>query len=94
MESARTATYHMRAYEHLYALTQILDAYDGVVATLRDTEVEVLNLSTRRRETFTCAPRKDADGDLWIFGHDRLAVAPAGHPDTPLTVARRLEDGQ
>lgn len=94
MESAHTATYHMRAYEHLYALTQILDTYDGVVATLRDTEVEALNLSTRRRETFTCTPRTDDGGALWFFDSHHRPVAPAGHPDTPLTVVRRLEDGQ
>lgn len=90
-----SATRHMRAHEHLYALAQSISAYDGVAANLRDDHIEVLQLPPRRRrETFTCTPRTDDGGALWFFDSHHRPVAPAGHPDAPLTVVRRLEDGQ
>lgn len=88
-----SATHHMQAHEHLYSLRQTIAAYDALTADLRDDVLHVARLGGGRVEQVTCRPRPDDGGTLWLFDSRQAAIAPAGHPDAPLEIARRLREG-
>ena len=86
------AATHRQRDECLYSLGQRLRAYDGVTAEMRDDRLEVAELPTGRRLRVACVPRESDGGRLWLSS-DRTPIAPAGSPDAPLLVVRRLREG-
>jgi hypothetical protein len=83
-------TLQQSAYEHLYALGQQVGAYDALTTDLRDNVLHVAYLGGGRVEQVTCVPRGDDGGRLWFWDAQRRPIAPAGSPDAPLEIARRL----
>lgn len=86
------AATHRQRDEYLYSLGQRLRAYDGVTAEMRDDRLEVAELATGRRLRVACVPRESDGGRLWLSS-GRIPIAPAGSPDAPLLVVRRLREG-
>lgn len=87
-----TPTPYLQVHEHLFALSQTLSSYDALTCDLRDNVLHVAHLGGGRTEQVTCAPRPDAGGELWLWDSRRQPIAPAGSPDAPLEVVRRLRD--
>lgn len=95
--ASASATWHQRAYEHLYALSRHLGRYDEISVELADDTLHVVydtGTCEQRREQVTCKPRP-SDGDrLWMWDSRRTPLAEAEQTVTAtLAVVSRLREG-